>query len=471
MIDRSTYLKIKNNYNSLARARYNWIKKNKFYHDQILKYYSFIIPAGSRILEFGCSIGYTIGNLKPSYGVGVDFSEEIIKIAKKKYPKVKFVCSDYEKFNINQKFDYIILSGVLSITQNLQEFLQSIRKFCNPETRIVIYEYNRMWSSFLRIFEKLGLKMPETKINELAVKDIENIININGYQLIKKEKFGMMPAYFPLLSVFFNKVLGKLPFLENLSINQFLVFRLNEPGNAKTVSVVLTCRDEEGNIEKLVKRIPNLGKHTEIIFVEGHSKDNTYQKIKEMIRKYPKKDIKLLKQKGIGQKDAIYMGFNHAKGDFIILLESDLTTPPEEILYVWDVYKKGLGEYVQGTRFVYKMNREAMPMLNRFGNKQFAKLFSWVFGQRFTDTLSGVKALSRKRYKQFDEQKDFFKNLDPFGDFEMIFWAMKSNLKLVEVPITYVPRSYGETKTRAYTHGWSLIKIAFKAMKLFKFRV
>ena len=471
MIDGNILKNIRKHYDSYAKERHQWIRKNKYYHGQMLKYYSFLVPEGSRVLELGCGIGYIIGSLKPSYGVGVDFSGETIKAARKSYPGIKFVCSAYEDFSTKEKFDYIIISGILSIT-NMQKLLQNIKKSCNPDTRIIICEYNRIWSPLLRLSEKLRLKMPEVKINELAVKDIENIININGYQLIKRDKFGLMPKYIPILSAFFNKVLAKLPLINSLCLNQFLIFRLNEaPKDAKKVSVFLTCKDEEGNIEELVKRTPSMGGHTELVFVEGGSKDNTYGKIQEMIKKYPKKDIKLLKQKGIGPKDAIYTGFGHSKGDFIILLEADLTTPPEEISYVWDIYKKGYGEYVQGSRLVYRMNKKAMPKLNYFGNGMFAKIFTWIVGQRFTDTLSGVKAMSKERYRQFEKQKNFFRDLDPFGDFEMIFWCMKNNLKLVEVPITYLPRKYGETKIKAVKHGWMLLKISLKAMKLFKFRV
>ena len=373
--------RIKNHYNSLAENRHKWYHRNRFYHNEILRYYKFLIPKNNSILELGCATGDLIGNLSPSYGVGVDISKEMLKIAKQKYPDIEFICEDIEEFSINYKFDYIIISGTLGSVRNIQHLLQKISALVTPNTRIIVDCYNPLWNPIIRLGQKIKLKMPEIIINWLSLEDIENFLYISGYQVIKHDFLLIFPKYIPLITVLLNKFLGKLPIIRRLSLTQVVIARIDKPpDNASelTISVVITCRDEEGNIEGLIKRIPQMGKHTEILFVEGHSVDNTIEKIKEMIRKYPEKDIKLLKQKGIGQGDAFRMGFDEAKGDFIIWLEADLTTPPEEASLFWETFISGKGEYINGSRFVYKMERNAMPLFNFLGNRFFGNLFLFL---------------------------------------------------------------------------------------------
>lgn len=469
--------KIKNHYNSLARNRFKWIKRNKFYHKEILRYYRFLVPRNSSVLELGCGVGNLIANLSPSYGVGVDISEETINIAKQKYPNINFVCKDIEEFSLNRKFDYIIISGTLNSVNNIQQLLQKISKMVTPDTRIIVNCYNQLWNPIIKLAQKLRLKIPEVIFNWLSIDDVENLFYISGYQVIKRDFFLLFPKYIPLVTPVFNKIIGKLPIIKHLCLEQFVIARLDcLPDNAPklTVSVVLTCRDEEGNIEGLVKRIPKMGKHTELLFIEGHSKDNTVSKIKEMIKAHPGKDIKLLKQKGVGQADAISMGFEQAKGDFIILLEADLTTPPEEASLIWDAYIQGKGEFINGSRFVYKMGKNSMPFFNYIGNRFFGNLFTAILGQRFTDTLCGFKAMSKKNYMKIKKQIDYFGDFDPFGDFEMIFGAIKNNLKVVEVPVHYKPRDYGQPKAYGNTiisflkHAFSLLRMSWIAFRKFK---
>jgi len=464
-------------YNSLAKDRRKWFNKNRFFHNEILRYYRFLIQKNSSILELGCGTGDLIGNLAPSYGVGVDISDGMIKIAKKRFPKINFVCKDVNQYHSNKKFDYIIISGTLNSVSNIQELLQSISKMATSDTRIIVDCYNQLWNPILKLSQKSGLKMPEIIFNWLSIDDIENFFYISGYQVVKHDFRLLFPKYVPLISSFFNRFIGKLPFIRRLCLEQFVVARLNKaPDDASklTTSVIITCRDEEGNIEGLVRRIPSMGKHTEILFVEGHSKDNTVGKIKEMIKKYPKKDIRLMKQKGIGQGDAFRMGFDNAKGDFLCWLEADLTIPPEEIRFFWEAYISGRGEYINGSRFVYKMEKKSMPFLNFIGNRFFGNLFTLLLGQRFTDTLCGFKSISKKNYLKIRKEINYFGKFDPFGDFELIFGAIKNSLEVAEIPVHYRPRGYGQPKAYGHTiisffkHVWLLLRISWIAFKKFR---
>ena len=474
MIEKEILEKIKNHYNSLAENRQKWYHRNKFYHKEILKYYKFSIPENSSILELGCGTGDLIGNLSPSYGVGVDISEEMLKIAQKNFPDIEFVCQNIEEFSIKYKFDYIIISGTLGSVRNIQRLLKRISAFSTTDTRIIIDYYNPLWSPIIRLGQKIKLKMPEIVTNWLSLEDIENFLYITGYQVTKHDFLLIFPKYIPLLTAFLNKFLGKLPIIRRLSLTQTVIARIDQsPDNVNelTTSVVITCRDEEQNIEGLVTRIPQMGKHTEILFVEGHSVDNTVGKIKEMIKKYPDKDIKLLKQKGIGQGDAFLVGFDEAKGDFVIWVEADLTIPPEEAYLFWEAFISGRGEYINGSRFIYKMEKKAMPFLNFIGNRFFGNLFTMLLKQRFTDTLCGFKAISKKNYLKIRKQIDYFGDFDPFGDFELIFGAVKNNLKVSEIPVHYKPRVYGQSKAYGQsfksflTHAFLLLKMSWIAFK------
>jgi SAM-dependent methyltransferase len=463
-------------YNKIAKNRKKYYYRNRFYHRSILKYFSMCIPKGSTVLELGCGTGDLIGQLHPSTGVGVDISDSMISIGQQKYPSIQFVCENAEAFETDMVFDYIIFSGIVGSVDNIQILLEKAMKWSSTDTRIFIDFYNPLWHPIIKLGEKIGLKMPELTKNWLSVDDLENFLYISGYQVIKRKYLMVFPKYIPVITYILNKIIGNLPIIRRLSLNNIVIARpanpLPEP-ETKKCSVVITCRDEEGNIEGLVTRMPRMGLNTEIIFVEGHSRDNTVAVIEEMIRKYPEKDIKMLKQKGIGQGDAFRYGFDEANGDFVIWLEADLTTPPEEAIHFWNAYINNQGEYVNGSRFIYKMERSAMPLFNFLGNRFFGILFTTLLKQRFTDTLCGFKAISKKNYIKIRKQIDFFGDFDPFGDFELIFGAIKNNLKVAEIPVHYHPRQYGESKAYGQSffsfmkHAWLLIRMSYIAFKKF----
>ncbi len=472
----SSSAKLTEHYDRIAGKRIKYLKRNKFYHRSILKYFRMCIPRNAKVLELGCATGDLIGNLNVSYGVGVDISPEMTAIAKEKYPKITFVSKNAEQFNTDEVFDYIIVSGIVGAVDNIQVLLERALRWSTPDTRIFVDFYNPLWHPLIRLGEKTGLKMPELLRNWLSVDDIENFLYISGYQVIRSKYLLFFPKYIPLLSYVLNKFIGNLPLIRRLSLSSVVIARplIPWPDKAKrSCSVVITCRDEEGNIEGLVTRMPEMGKNTEILFVEGHSRDNTVIKIKEMIKKYPGKDIKLLTQKGIGQGDAFRYGYDEAKGDFIIWLEADLTTPPEEAIHFWEVYINNTGEYVNGSRFIYKMERSAMPLFNFLGNRFFGFLFTILLKQRFTDTLCGFKGISKKNYLKIREQIDFFGDFDPFGDFELIFGSIKNNLKVAEIPVHYQPRKYGESKAYGESffsflkHGLLLLRMSTIAFRKF----
>jgi glycosyltransferase involved in cell wall biosynthesis len=235
------------------------------------------------------------------------------------------------------------------------------------------------------------------------------------------------------------------------------------------VSVIVPARNEAGNIPAIFERVPELGRHTELIFVEGGSRDNTFEVINQAIADQPERDCQLRRQTGRGKGDAVRLGFEHAEGDVLIILDSDLTVPPEDLPRFIEVLTSGKADFANGSRLVYPMEREALRFFNLVGNKSFSLAFSWLLGQPIKDTLCGTKALWRRDYEAIAANRSYFGDFDPFGDFDLLFGASKLSMKIIDVPIRYRDRKYGETNIQRWKHGWLLLRMVIFAARRIKF--
>lgn len=457
-----------------ANEREKWIKKNWYYYKDLKKFFKNNIQEKSSVLEIGCGTGYILNSQNPKIGVGIDISNEMIRIAKSRYKHLIFLQMDAENITLKRKFDYIIISDSLGYFEDVQGVFREIKKVSTPDTRIIITYHNFLWQPILRIAELLKLKMPPIRLNWLNFHDISNMLILEGFEIIRNSKRLIYPKYFLIFSWFLNKYIAHLPFFNKLCVTEFIIAKqaISKKLNNKiySVSVVIPARNETSNIENAVKRIPQMGKYTEIIFVEGHSKDKTLDEIKRVCKKYSKKlDIKFTIQDGEGKGDAVRKGFSMAKGDILMILDADLTVPPEQLPNFYNAIVSGKVEFISGSRLVYPMEKEAMRMLNIFGNKLFSIMFTWLLEQRIKDTLCGTKVISKKNYKKIVANRKYFGEFDPFGDFDLIFGAAKLNLKIAEIPIRYKAREYGSTNISRFRHGWLLLKMVIFAMNKIKF--
>lgn len=458
----------------VAPRRNKYIRQNCYYYKNLVRFFRFNIPVGSKVLEIGCGTGFLLNATEPSYGLGIDFSPSMIRIAEEKYPQLHFKVMDAEALSLEEKFDYIIISDTLGYLEDIQQAFSELKKVVHPGTRILISYHNFLWEPFLWLAQKIGLKMPHQRLNWLNRGDVMNLLQIEGYDVIKYGKRYLFPLYIPVLSWIFNQYLAYLPLINNLCLTGYIVARLpeNKPFDNQeySVSVIIPARNEKGNIEDAVIRTPQMGSHTEIIFVEGNSTDDTLDEIKRVCELYKdKRDVSWLVQDGKGKGDAVRKGYAHAKGDILMILDADLTVPPEDLPKFYNAIATGKGEYINGTRLVYPMEDEAMRTLNMMGNKFFSVMFSWLLGQRIKDTLCGTKVLTADNYRKLAANRSYFGDFDPFGDFDLIFGSAKLNLKLVEVPIRYRARIYGDTNISRFKHGWLLLKMVFYAMNKIKF--
>lgn len=458
----------------IAAKRDSYIRRNRYYYRNLINYFRFAIPVNARIAEIGCGTGYLLNALRPSEGLGIDISPEMIAIARNKYPHLRFEVMDAEQISLHEKFDFVIVSDTLGYLEDIQKAFREIKKIVHPGTRVMITYHSFLWEPLLWLVQKAGLKMPHRRLNWLGRGDLINLLQLEGYDVVKSGRRFLFPVYIPVLSWLLNKYLAHLPLFNALCLTGTIVARqpqnLIESGREMSVSVIIPARNEQGNIEDAVRRVPDMGSHTEIIFVEGNSTDDTLEEIKRVATAYKdQRDIKWMVQDGKGKGDAVRKGFEHASGDILMILDADLTVPPEDLPKFYDAIACGRGEYINGTRLVYPMEQEAMRTLNMMGNKFFSVMFSWLLGQRIKDTLCGTKVLTAENYRKLAANRSYFGNFDPFGDFDLIFGSAKLNLKLVEVPIRYRARRYGETNISRFRHGWLLLKMVFYAMNKIKF--
>lgn len=461
---------IKDFFNRTASSRRKWKKRNRFYHRSLEKYFSFIIPERSRVIEIGCGLGDLLHAVKPGYGVGIDYAPEIIEKAKTKYPELQFHLDDAEELGIDEKFDYIILSDLVGCLWDVQKALQNLRKLCHPQTRLVISNYNYLWESVMKLGEFLGIKLAQPRQNWLSTADINTLLYLEGFQPISVQKKLLFPKFFPVVSFLLNRFFANLPLVNHLDLVNIIVARpLFAKENEFSVSIIMPVRNEHGNIENAIKRTPVFGLSQEFIFVEGHSADNSYEEALRVKNVYPEKNISVIRQSGKGKANAVREGFASATGDILMILDGDLTVSPEELPKFYHALKQGKGEFINGCRLVYPMKKEAMRFLNLAANKFFGWLFTYLLGQHLKDTLCGTKVLFARDYHIIDRNRSYFGDFDPFGDFDLLFGASKLNLKITEIIIRYREREYGSTQISRFKHGWLLIKMSLFAARKIKF--
>jgi len=463
------------NWDNVSLKKKNTKHLGEFYHKLVQSYCGFLIPEGLKILELGCGHGDLLASLKPSLGVGVDFSGEMIRHASLKNPELIFIQGDVHEIELKEKFDAIILSDLVNDLWDVQLVLERLHTMCHFRTRIILTFYNNLWRIPLSVVRRLGLGAENLEQNWLAPNDVFNLIKLSGFESIKHIPCILFPLSVPFLTNLANRYLVKFIPFKWLALTNFIVARPIPKRKKRvlerniSVSVIVPARNEAGNIENILNRVPQLGRNTELIFVEGHSNDHTYETIKNIINQFPEKNYKLFRQKGKGKGDAVRLGFGKAKGDILMILDADMTVPPEDLIRFYKALVSGRGEFINGVRLVYPIEDQSMRFLNIVGNKFFSLAFSWLLGQSIKDTLCGTKVLWKKDYESIVKNREYFGEFDPFGDFDLLFGAAKLNLKIVEMPIRYRSRKYGETNIDRWRHGWLLLKMVFFAAKRIKF--
>jgi SAM-dependent methyltransferase len=449
---------------------------HRFYYEDLYGFIRDQIPAGSRVLDLGCGDGSLLASLRPSSGVGIDVSMQALQKAKQQYPHLHFIRADVEELPLDGPFDYIVVSNVVGYLFDVWAFFRSLSRVADPRTRVIMAYYNFLWEPLLKVAERLSLKSREPMQNWLSRQDLVNLLELSDFEPIATGYRTPLPLGPPSVVRPLNRILAIVPLLRRLGITSYVNARRRRRNSTPRIddpscSVVIPTRNEEGNVRAAVDRLPQLGSHTEIIFVDGNSTDGTVAAIEKVMADRPELDIKLIHQQGgTGKGDAVRKGFDAAIGDVLMILDADLTVPPEDLPKFWAAIVEEKGEFINGSRLVYPMERDAMRVANIAGNKVFSMIFSWILDQRITDTLCGTKVLWAEDYRRIAANRHLFGKLDPFGDFDLLFGAANLGLKIREIPVRYRERVFGSTNIQRWRHGLLLLRMSVVGARRLRFR-
>ena len=460
-------------WNEIARMRKEPSPFGREYVRRLRAIYRQLIPPGLRVVEIGSGSGDLLAALQPSAGLGVDFSLEMVGWARERHADLQFIVADAHRLDgIEGPFDAIVLSDLLNDVWDVQAVLGQLQRLCGRATRLVLNVYSHLWEAPLRLAAACGLARPKLEQNWLTPEDVNNLLVLSGFEPVNHREEILLPAPIPGLRALANDYAVKVWPFRYFALTHVLVARPmpDARGHAEPkVSVVVPARNEAGNIDRIVRAVPEMGAGTEIVFVEGHSTDDTFARVEAAIQANPALRISLYRQAGTGKGDAVRLGFEKASGDILMVLDADLTVDPAILPRFYDAIRSGRGEFINGVRLVYPMEKEAMRPLNFLGNKFFSLAFSWLLGQPIKDTLCGTKVLWREDYVRIVANRGYFGDFDPFGDFDLLFGAAKLNLKIVELPVRYGARRYGTTNIQRWKHGWMLLKMVAFAARRIKF--
>jgi SAM-dependent methyltransferase len=440
------------------------------YRTLLAHYYNLLIPAGASVLEIGCGSGELLARLRAARKTGIDLSETQLAAARLRLPDAEFFIAAGEQLDLgDRRFDVIIVSDTLNLAADVQRLLEQLHRVAHDDTRLLVNFQNSLWRPLLSLGRGLGLKAAQPQNSWLASSDVLNLLELSGWSAINRHGRILVP--FPALGLDWLANRWLAPLLQWFCLTVFIVARPARPAavRERTVSVVIPARNEAGNIAAAVARTPDMGASTELIFVEGHSRDDTWAQIQKTAAENPQRKIKLLQQTARGKGDAVRAGFAVATGDILMILDADLTMPPEDLPKFYEVLASGRAEFANGVRLVYPMDEKAMQFLNLCANKSFGLIFTWLLGQSVKDTLCGTKVLSRAHYEKIAANRAYFGDFDPFGDFDLLFGAAKLNLKIADVPIRYRERTYGTTNIQRWKHGWLLLRMVLFAARKLKF--
>lgn len=452
-----------------------WRKRNLYYYKDLEKLFQFWVQPQAKVLEVGSGTGHLLKSVAPSEGVGIDINSIAVDTASEKFLDLNFRVADIEEFQTARKFDYVLMANTISYLSDIQKSLQHVHELCQPSGRVVLSFHNPAWELILRLATLIRQRMPLPPLNWLSFEDIANLLTLEGFEVVRHGKRLLLPKRIPLISWVVNQFLAPLPGLSQLCLTEYIIARPQPVSSAKstsnaTCSIIIPARNEAGNIEQCISRMPRMGKHVEVIFVEGHSSDDTWSEIQRVQAKYQGQwDIKICQQTGRGKGDAVRLGFETASGDVLIILDSDLTVRPEDLPYFFEAIASGRCEMANGCRLIYPVSSESMPWLNRMANRFFALLLSYLLNTKIKDSLCGTKAISRANYQKLAANRSYFGDFDPFGDFDLLLGAAKMGLKIQDIPVRYVPRTYGRSNIQHFKEGFVLLKMCLHAARRIKF--
>ena len=449
-------------FDEFAAVEGRWRRRNRTYYRLVESVHRFVIPEGAAVLEIGAGGGDLLAALRPARGVGVDVSEQMTTLARNRHPELEFVTAAGEHFVTGEQFDYVILSDLVPFAFDLELLFRNIRAMTHERTRIVIHSYNQLWRPLIRLAELLRLKPRKPIRNWVTPGDVRNLLELADLEVVSVSRQILFPKKIPLVTTLMNGVVARIWGLRHLCLTWWVVAKPAPAPVARdlSVSIIVPCRNEAAMIGEIVERTPELGSESELVFVEGGSTDDTRAEIERQIRAHPERRIALHAQSGRGKGDAVRLGFEQARNELLMILDADLTVAPEDLTKFYRAVVEGHADFANGSRLVYDMQPGAMQFLNVIGNKFFSVVFSSLLEQPIKDTLCGTKALRKSDYEAIARSRAYFGDFDPFGDFDLLLGAARQRLRILDIPVRYTARAYGQTNISRFRHGWLLLEMA-----------
>ena len=452
-------------------------RRNRFFHSQVNRLIQAQMRPDCSIIDLGCGDGEFINLAAPTLreAVGVDVDGQAIADARARARTGTFIEAAVEELTEAplDRPDYIVMSMLLDQVYDVHTVLRTVHEWSARQTRIIVVTYNRLWRPLLRLAELLRLKAVNPNESYVPRAEVENLLETCGFEITKRLDGVLIPIYIPLVSRLVNRWIAPLPLFRHLGLVHMTVARPLGKLDARgeSVSIVIAARNEEGHIRELIERIPEFGSSQEIIFVEGGSADDTWGAIQRVTEEQSggTRRVIALKQQGQGKGDAVRAGFARAQGDILMILDADISVPPEELPRFYEALRMDVCEFANGSRLIYPMEDKAMRFLNMVGNKFFGLMFSYLLGQPVRDTLCGTKVLRRSDYERIAANRGRFGELDPFGDFDLLFGASAQGMRIRDVPIHYKERRYGTTNISRFRHGILLLRMSRLAAARVKF--
>lgn len=446
-------------FDTIGREYPVWRNKMDYYIRYTKEFLTRVIPENKKVLMVGCLGPEILAALKPSVGVGVDISPELIHTAKTENtdPRISYFCALPEELKLNEKFDYVIVLSIVDYSQDVMVLIESLKRFVHDDSRICLSMLNPLWHTVTRFASKLKIRIPDFERNLVASKSLSTVLELKRFKVTEICRRVLVPKRIPILAWFFNQYLSRLPILNSLCFIQYVLAKPDFSTKTKPLScsVIVPCFNEEGNIEECIARVPKMGKFTEIVAVNDGSRDGTLEILERIAEKNHNVTV-VTYPKNRGKGKAVEEGMRRAKGDVLMILDADMTVPPEELVDFFEAIESGSADFASGTRFLYPMEEQAMRFANFVGNILFSKLVQIIVGSECSDTLCGTKVMRKSDFQDFRFEDS------RWGDFDLIFHAARLKLKCVQIPVHYRSRVAGESKMNAFSSGVSFLRLCLR---------
>ena len=368
----------------------------------------------------------------------------------------------------DQKFDLIIITDIFEVTDDIYGLLNSLNKLLTNNGKILINSINTKWNFPLLFFEFFKIKKISRPRSYIHLKKIYSISESSGFEVVKSFTRQIFPFRLFGIGNLLNIILEIIFFKFNIGINNYLLLsKTNKEQKVYSKTIIVPAKNEELNLEPIINRIPLFKSDYEILLVCAKSSDNTVETAFEIQQKYKNLPIKIIEQKSKGKGLGVLEAIEVSNFEIITILDSDLSVDPETLNEFFEIIENGRADFVNGTRFVYKMEEGAMRKLNNIGNLFFQYIISIVISTKLTDSLCGTKVFKKDLINQISEWKSSLFIKDPFGDFDFIFSAAYSGHKILEYPVHYRARVYGTTQISRFSDGIKLLFYFINSLIMF----